>query len=245
MSQEDAKVLKELKKEAQKVVPPALHPVIGRKLDDKATKELADQKREYGQLSKVADGLVAVKAVPTTNEARGRQLGERAKALIARRALVGLSPIRTSKELVIWDNQPVPNGEFAIIPHSMLRSDRSLGLAHLMTVELGSQVLYQAVLNVTDAAGGTTIPISPALSRDSPAYFIEVANYNANDIYITYDGEYDPITATTSGATAPDLGVGQWVKGATGPVTIKYMMRANPRVIAPAGAQDVGFVIKR
>jgi hypothetical protein len=51
---------------------------------------------------------------PPVPPARGRQVGEKALALISRVPLVGLKWLRRSSEFVVYDNQPPPSGEYAV-----------------------------------------------------------------------------------------------------------------------------------
>lgn len=51
---------------------------------------------------------------PPIPPARGRQVGDKALALLSRMPLVGLKWLRSSSEFVVYDNQPPPSGEYAV-----------------------------------------------------------------------------------------------------------------------------------
>jgi hypothetical protein len=205
-----------------------------------ALKTNAKIKAEYGNLSPVIDGIVDNKERPTDKVYRGRQVGGDALAKIAQRGLVGIRWLRQSKEFVVYDSKPLPEGEYAIIPMSLLKNLDGTGT--LLTADLSSEVLFQADMVVHNAS--TEIDINPKINQYNPARYLYVQNQGGQPIYATFDGAYDPDKATTDGATVPANGVGQLLAG-NGVINTQHMMKANPRLISPSGDQTVNVVICR
>lgn len=241
MSEEDTKVLKQVRRDIEKAVPKEFAALVGKKVEKKIRQEDADEKRSYGQLSRMPDNIQAIKETPHDPTIRRRHVGNEAMSMIARRALVGLSWLRSSRETVIYDNAPVKTGEYNITPLTLLKNKD--GLASLLVTELDQEVLHAAQLAVLKASA-TTVPITPALSTKSPGRKIRVHNQGLTTIYCTFDGEYDEDTQVTTGATTPSATAG--VSILTGEVaTIPFMMKANPRLIAPtaAGANEPANIL--
>jgi len=88
--------------------------------------------REYGMAPMPVRG---VKETPYDPDIRGRHVGDKALTLIGRRVLVGLAKLGISEELDITDTAPLPPGEYATSPLSLLRT--ADGLANLRVVDVG------------------------------------------------------------------------------------------------------------
>ena len=202
--------------------------------------EKAERERETFPLAEVPNRITDVKERPYEKEYRGRHVGYEALATIAKRALVGLSRLRDSKELVIYDTKPIPEGEYEIIPLSLIKNPNGTG--DLLVTEVGTEFLYQADLVIS--AAGTTVPISPDLSITNFAKYMFLQNQGSNPIYVCVDGLYDPVKGTTTKATTPAAGVGMLLQG-SGILTVEHLMKANPRLISPSGNQTVNVVMTR
>jgi hypothetical protein len=205
-----------------------------------ALKTNAKIKAEYGNLSPVIDGIVDNKERPTDKVYRGRQVGGDALAKIAQRGLVGMRWLRESKELVVYDSKPLPEGEYAIIPMSLLKNIDGMGT--LLTADLSSEVLFAKDMVVHNAS--TEIDIQPKLNKYNPARYFYLQNQGASPMYVCYDGAYDPDKNTTEGATTVANGIGQLIQG-SGVLNDAHLIKANPRLISPAGDQTVNVVISR
>ena len=241
MSEEDTKVLKQLQREMKKSVPSVFAGAAAKKVDEKVQREVADEKRAYGQLSPMPDNIRAFKEEPHDKTIRRRHVGDEAMTMIARRALVGLSWLRSSRETVIYDNAPIKTGEYNITPLTLLKNKD--GLSSLLITDLDQEVLHAAQLAVLKAAA-TTVPCNPTLSVKSPGRRIRIHNQGLTTIYCTFDGEYDEDTQATTGATTPSATAG--ISILTGEVvTLAFMMKANPRLIAPtaAGANEPASIV--
>lgn len=232
MSQEDTKVLNELRRDVKKAVPMAFHDMTAKKMAKKTSEEDADEKRSLGQLSPMPDNIRAFKEEPRDPTIRRRHVGDEAMSMIARRALVGLARLRTSRETVIYDNSPVPSAEYNITPLTLVKN--ADGLASLLVTDIDQTVLHAAQLAVLKASA-TTVPCSPALSTLRPGRHIRIHNQGLTTIYCTFDGEYDEDTAATTGATTPSATAGVSVLAGE-VVELAFMMKANPRLIAPTAA---------
>lgn len=241
MSQEDSKVLNELRRDLKKAVPVAYRDMTGKKLAKNIEQEDADEKKSLGQLSPMPGNIRAFKEEPHDPTIRRRHVGDEAVTMIARRALVGLARLRTSRETVIYDNSPVPSGEYNITPLTLLKNKD--GLASLLVVDVDQEVLHAAQLAVLKASA-TTVPCSPSLSIKSPGRHIRIHNQGLTTIYCTFDGEYDEDTNTTTGATTPSATAGVSIL-AGGVVELAFMMKANPRLISPtaAGANEPASIV--
>lgn len=241
MSEEDAKVLKQIQRDVKKGVPEAFRGAIAKKLDQKTAQESEDEKRAYGQLSPMPGNIRAIKEEPHDPTIRRRHVGDEAMTMIARRALVGLSWLRSSRETVIYDNAPIKTGEYNITPLTLLKNKD--GLSSLLMTDLDQEVLHAAQLDVLKASA-TTVPCNPTLSVKSPGRHIRIHNQGLTTIYCTFDGEYDEDTNATTGATTPSATAG--VSILTGEVVeLGFMMKANPRLIAPtaAGANEPTSIV--
>jgi len=205
-----------------------------------ALKTNAKIKAEYGNLSPVIDGIVDNKERPTDKVYRGRQVGGDALAKIAQRGLVGIRWMRKSSEFVVYDSKPLPEGEYAIIPMSLLKNLDGTGT--LLTADLSTEVLFAKDMVVHNAS--TEIDIQPKLSMYSPARYFYLQNQGASPMYVCYDGAYDPDKNTTEGATTVANGIGQLIQG-SGILNDAHVMKANPRLISPTGDQTVNVVISR
>jgi len=232
----EIKQLKAAKKEIREQ-----HPQSQVRGTGQALKTDPKAKAEYGNLSPVPDGILDNKERPTDKVYRGRQVGGDALSKIAQRGLVGLRWLRASKELVVYDSKPVPEGEYAIIPLSLLKNLDGTGT--LLTADLSSEVLFQA--NMTVHNSSTEIDIAPKLNQYNPARYIFVQNMGNQPMYCCFDGAYDPDKGTYDAATTtPAAGVGQLLAG-DGTLNNQHMMRANPRLISPSGDQTVNVVVCR
>ena len=229
------KKLQEVKKEIREQ-----HPQSQVRGTGQALKTNARVKAEYGNLSPVIDGIVDTKERPTDHVYRGRQVGGDALAKIAQRGLVGMRWLRESKELVVYDSKPLPEGEYAIIPMSLLKNLDGMGT--LLTADLSSEVLFAKDMVVHNAS--TEIDIAPKLNKYNPARYFYLQNQGSSSIYVCYDGSYDPDKNTTEGATTVANGIGQLIQG-SGILNDSHVMKANPRLISPSGDQTVNVVISR
>jgi hypothetical protein len=196
--------------------------------------------RENGTLSPIKDQVVGIKETPSDEMLRRKHRGQEALSVIARRALVGMAKLRDSQEVAVFDDSPIPPGEFTIVPLSLLKN--SDGLASLLTADLSTDVLYQADLTIGNVS--TTVPVSPALSIMNQARYIFIQNKGSDPLYFCFDGVYDAGTKTLSKNTTPASGVGQLIQG-SGSANNAHLMKANPRLISPTGDQVVNIVITR
>lgn len=244
MSEEDTKILRQIQRDVKKGVPEPLRGAVGEKLAKKAAQENEDEKKAYGQLSPMPGNIRAIKQEPHDPTIRRRHVGDEAMTMIARRALVGLSYLRSSRETVIYDNSPIKQGEYNITPLTLLKNRDSL--SSLLVTDLDQEVLHAAQLAVLKASA-TTVPCSPTLSVKSPGRHIRIHNQGLTTIYCTFDGEYDEDTGATTGATTPSATAGVSVLAAE-VVELAFMMRANPRLIAPTAAgasEDANILVTR
>jgi hypothetical protein len=229
------KRLQEVKKEIRETDPQSQVRGTGQ-----ALKTNPKVKAEYGNLSPVVDGIVDNKERPSDKVYRGRQVGGDALAKIAQRGLVGVRRLRDSPELVVYDSKPLPEGEYAIIPLSLLKNLDGMGA--LLTADLSSEVLFQADMTVHNAS--TEVLITPKLNKYNPGRYMHIQNLGIQVIYVCYDGEYDPDKDTTSLNTTPAAGIGQLLPG-SGTCWAEHMMKANPRLISPSGDQTVNVMVWR
>ena len=239
MSDDPRRILRELQKGGNKISIQAKQQAV-RKVGQEALQNLRDDKKEVSGLTSVPTRVMAIKEMPDQAESRGRFVGERALPLIAKRALVGLAWLRDSAETVVYDEAPIPSGEFAITPLSLIRN--ADGTADLLVTVLGQKFLAHADYTIHNTP--TEIPMDPPLSPDNIARYLFFQNQGNNPVYVCIDGEYDKITKTIKKGTTPASGVGLMLAG-SGVYTDQFMMKANPRLISPSGDQTVNIVIQR
>ena len=193
--------------------------------------------RENG-LSIVKDGLMGAKERPSDEMIRRKHTGREALNTIARRALVGLTKLNDSKEVAIFDDNPIPPGNYAVVPMSLLRNID--GSASLMVNDLTTKVLFAKDITVHNAV--TTVDVDPKISVISPARSLFIQNQGSDPIYVAYDGEWDSDKGELTKNSNPANGVGQLLQG-SGTLNNAHLMKANPRLISPSGDQTVNVTI--
>ena len=241
MSQEETKILKELKAQVAKQVPPQFRQKVAEQIDARAAQALKEERAQTEGLSPMPGRVMAMKETPSDKEIRRRHVGVEALSLIARRAIVGIARLRESKQLVIYDTAPLPNAEYMLTTLSLLKNPD--GTADLLVTEISSEVLVAAdyIIHNTETEIG---PSDPKLSIDNVAKYMFIQNQGTNPIYISADGEYDPVTKKTIKNTSPASGIGLLMTG-SGTLDISHAMKANPRLISPSGDQTVNVIISR
>lgn len=216
------------------------HPTAQTKGTGQAFKTDPKAKEEFGNLSPIPDGAMDVKFKPQDKVYRGRHVGGDALAKVAQRGLVGVMRLRESAEFVLYDSKPLPEGEYAIIPLSLVKN--SDGMGALLTADLSTEVLFQKDVVIHNAS--TEIDIAPKLDKLNPARYLFIQNQGNDPMYVCYDGEYDAVKGTTAKNTTPASGVGQLLQG-TGTLYAEHLMKANPRLISPSGDQTVNLMMWR
>lgn len=241
MSEDKSKVVKELRRNVNRAVPPQLRGAAGKKIAKKVGQELSEEQRSHGPLTPVKGNIADVKLEPHDPTIRRRHVGREALSMIARRALVGLTKLKESRELVIYDTAPVPNAEYMLTPLSLLKNPN--GTADLLVTMVSSEVLITA--NQTIAATSTEAgPSSPKLSIENIARYMSIQNLGSDPIYVCINGEYDPVKEELTKDTTPADGTGILLQG-SGTLTVAHMIKANPRLISPSGNQVVNMWIAR
>jgi hypothetical protein len=214
----------------------------GVKITPELQKQIVANERKSNEttspLSSLKDGIVGFKETPSDEMIRRKHTGREAYSVIARRALVGLTKLNDSKETAIFDDFPIPAGNYAVVPLSLLKNID--GSASLMVNDLTSKVLYQQDMTVHNTV--TTVDVSPKISVLNAARSILVQNHGNQPIYVTFDGEYDPDTEILAKTTNPANGIGQLLQG-NGILNNAHLMKANPRLISPSGDQTVNVVL--
>lgn len=241
MSQEETKILKELKAQVAKQVPPQFRQKVAEQIDARAVQALKEERAQTEGLSPMLGRVMAMKETPSDKEIRRRHVGVEALSLIARRAIVGIARLRESKQLVIYDTAPLPNAEYMLTTLSLLKNPD--GTADLLITEVSSEVLVAAdytIHNVSTEVG----PTDPKLSVVDFAKYMFIQNQGVGPIYVCVDGEYDPVTKQTAKNTTPASGIGTLL-GGSGVLDISHLMKANPRLISPSGDQTVNVTILR
>lgn len=239
---EDAELLKQLRAQVLKQTAPRDRGRVAKEVAAATAKAYAEQQAETRGLTPVEGRILGpLKKKPSDDEIRRRHSGLEALSLIARRALVGLRRLRTSDELVIYDTAPLPNAEYMVTPLSLIGNPD--GTADLLVSEISSEVVVAK--DFTIKSNATEVgPEDPKLSIVNMAKYMFLQNQGTGPIYVCVDGEYDPVTKTTTKATTPASGVGTLLAG-SGTLDISHLMKANPRLISPSGDQVVNVTISR
>jgi len=241
LSQEEAKILKQVKAQVARQVPSQFRQKAAKQVDQRTVQALKEQQAQTAGLSPMPGRVVAMKETPSDKEIRRRHVGIEALSLIARRAIVGIARLRESAELVIYDTAPLPNAEYMLTTISLIKNPD--GTADLLVTELSTEILLAADKTIGNSETDVG-PADPKISITNIARYMTLQNQGAQPIYVCIDGEYDPVSKQTTKNTTPASGIGILLQG-SGTLTIDHMMKANPRLMSPSGDQTVNVLIAR